>query len=72
MKTLEQIYKEYYKLKMNYCNSADSAKEAVDKVLSNKMIKPHIYKDDFGTPTHIFYDKHVLFFDCGIIYKRVN
>ena len=72
METLKNIYKEYYKLRMNYCNSMESAEGAVNKVLGNKTPNPHIYTDNGGFATYIVYCEHVLFFDTGIIYKMVN
>ena len=71
MEILKQIHKKYRELRMQGYNDREAAKDSVNEVLSHKVIKPFIYTDGEGFPTHIFYDNHVLFFD-GDIYKSIH
>ena len=68
MTKLEELKKEFKKFREWGYNQKESAENAVDVVLADNPIKPHIYKDEYGDASHLFLDKQVLFFD-GSIYS---
>ena len=69
IKRLEQLRKEYKKFRLAGYNQLESAEKSVNVVFSDKQIKPHIYKDNYGDASHIFLKDSVYFFG-DYIYKK--
>jgi len=57
IKELQTEYKKY--LNWGY-NRIDAINNAVDLVFKGQVVNPHIYKDEYGDYSHVYYQKYVL------------
>jgi len=69
IKRLKELSKEYKKFRFAGYSQLESSEKSVDVVFSDKQIKPHIYKDNYGDASHIFLKDSVYFFG-NYIYKK--
>lgn len=72
MEKLKELIKEYAKFIGRGCNRDESVERAVEIVFKDKIVSPYIHKDSYGDPSHIFYEKHVFFFDDRSIYTETK
>ena len=72
MELLKELRKEYAKFREWGYNMDESAERAVQIAFKNKVVSPHIYKDNYGNPSHIFCENMVLFFDNRSIYTVIK
>ncbi len=69
MEELKKLQEEYKKLRTFGHNQIDAAERSVAQVFKDSSLKPYIYKDENGDASHIFLEKHALFFEGGIYSK---